>query len=70
LVTFESNTPGSQATVSVASGSVNANYLSIKDSNATGGAVFTAINSVNGGNNTGWLGFPLLANGNMLLMFS
>jgi hypothetical protein len=69
LVTIQSSTSGTQFTLSKASGSVTVDYLSIKDSNATGGAVFTANNSVNGGNNTGWLGFAILANGNMLLMF-
>ena len=72
LVTIQSSTPGTQFTLSKSSGAVNVDYMSIKDSNATGGAVFTATNSVNGGNNTGWLGFPLLStgNGNMLLMFT
>lgn len=56
LVTINSLTTGSQFTLSKASGTVNADYLSIRDSNATGGAVWNAgINSVNVSNNTGWI---------------
>lgn len=70
LVTINSATPGSQFTLSKASGTVNAQYLSIQDSNATGGAVWNALLSngnVDAGNNTGWR-FSL-AGGNMFLMF-
>ena len=49
-----SMTEGVQAIISKSSGSVNGNYLTISDINATGGANFTAINSVDGGNNIGW----------------
>ena len=70
LVTINSSTPGSQFTLSKASGTVNAQYLSIKDSNATGGAVWNAdATNVDGGNNTGWLGFAVAATGNFFLMF-
>jgi hypothetical protein len=69
LVTIQSSVSGTQFTLSKSSGAVNVDYMSIKDSNATGGAVFTANNSVNGGNNTGWLGFPVLDTGNMFMMF-
>ena len=54
---LQSTTNGSQATLSQASGTVNVTYLTIKDSAATGGAVFNAFTSnanVNSGNNTGW----------------
>jgi hypothetical protein len=54
---LESTTPGSQATLSQASGIVSTGYLTIKDINATGGATFNAytVNSnVNAGNNLGW----------------
>ena len=71
LVTINSTTPGSQFTLSKASGTVNAQYLSIQDSIATGGAVWNALTSngnVNAGNNTGWI-FSL-AGGNMFLMFN
>ena len=59
LVTFNSSTVGTARTISKASGTVNAPYLSITDSTATGGATWFAVNSTNGGNNTGWL-FPTL----------
>ena len=55
LVTLQSTTPGSQFTLSKASGTVSRNYLSIKDSAATGGAAWYAgANSTNVSNNTGW----------------
>lgn len=55
LVTLNSSTPGSQYTLSVASGDVYARYVSLQDSNATGGARFFALNSTNVSNNTGWI---------------
>lgn len=54
---LESSLAGSQATLSQASGTVSASYLTIKDINATGGATwqaFTTNNNVNAGNNSGW----------------
>jgi len=55
LNTLDSSTPGSQATLSVASGTVSADYITIKDSNAIGGAAFVpGDNAVDGGNNSGW----------------
>jgi hypothetical protein len=71
LITINSTTPGSQFTLSDPSGIINAQYLSIQDSNATGGATWRALISngnVNAGNNTGWI-FSL-ATGNMFLMFN
>jgi hypothetical protein len=66
LVTINSSTAGTQATLSQASGTVNSNYLSIQDSNATGGAVWNAgSNSVNVSNNTGWV----FGGGNYFLLF-
>jgi hypothetical protein len=58
-VTLLSTVDGSQFTLSKSSGTVTANYLSIKDSNATGGAVWNALNGTNVdlGNISGWL-FP------------
>jgi hypothetical protein len=52
-----SSSSGVQATLSQSTGTVNATYLSIKDSNATGGATFDALSptNINAGNNTGWL---------------
>jgi hypothetical protein len=47
---------GTQATLSMASGTVAGNYMTLKDSNATGGAAWYAgANSTNVSNNTGWL---------------
>jgi hypothetical protein len=55
---LESTLAGSQATLSQASGTVNANSLTIKDINATGGATWNSLwsnNNVDAGNNTGWV---------------
>lgn len=53
--TITSSTPGSQHTLSKASGTVTTNNSAITDSFATGGAVWTAVNSTNNGNNSGWI---------------
>jgi hypothetical protein len=59
LVTINSTIAGTQAILSKASGTVSAGYLSIKDSNATGGAVWNAgTTSTNVSNNLGWI-FPV-----------
>ena len=57
LVTLDSSTPATRATLSKASGTVDVSYLSIKDSAATGGATFLAVpdnGNIDAGNNTGW----------------
>lgn len=66
LVTINSSSAGSQATISKSSGTVTASYLAIQDINATGGATWDATNGTNTnlGNNAGWI-FP----GNMLALF-
>lgn len=52
---LQSDTADSQATLSQASGTVNAQFMDIKDIAATGGATWNAINgSLNKGNNSGW----------------
>lgn len=52
---LESTLAGSQATLSQASGTVNARYLDAKDIAATGGARWNLVNaSVNRGNLSGW----------------
>jgi hypothetical protein len=54
---LQSTTPGSQATLSQASGTVNVSYLSIQDINATGGATWDAYvdqGNIDAGNNDGW----------------
>lgn len=56
LVTINSSTPGTRANLSKASGSVTVSYLSIRDSNATGGANWNAgATSTNVSNNLGWI---------------
>jgi hypothetical protein len=69
LVTIGSATAASH-TLSKASGTVNANYLSISRSTATGGATWNAgANSTDGGNNSGWIfTAPSLNNGNFFLV--
>jgi len=55
LVTLQSNAAGTQFSLSKASGTVSVDYLSIKDSNATGGANWYAgTHSTNVSNNLGW----------------
>jgi hypothetical protein len=56
LTLIRSTISGTQATLSKSSGTVTSNYLDLQDSNATGGAVWTANNSTFGSNVTGWLG--------------
>lgn len=58
LVTLDSSTPGSAATLSMTSGTVNADYMSIKDSAATGGATWNAPlgnGNINVSGNSGWI---------------
>ena len=54
LISINSSTLGTQATISMASGTPTINYVNLKDMKALGGATFTANNAVNLGNNTGW----------------
>lgn len=54
-VTITAKTAGSAATISIASGIVSEDWMSLKDSAATGGATFYAgANTVNVSGNTGW----------------
>jgi len=70
LTTINSTTAGARATLSKASGTVSCSYLSIKDSNATGGATWNAINSTNVSNNLGWVFSAIVAAvSNFFLMF-
>ena len=59
---LQSTIPGTQATISQASGTVTTTYLSVRDSNATGGATWDAddATNVNAGNNTGWSLPPMI----------
>jgi hypothetical protein len=69
LITINSSTSGTRATVSKSSGTVSVNYLSIQDSAATGGASWYAgANSTNVSNNTGWI-FTAPPSGNMSNFF-
>jgi hypothetical protein len=67
LKIIDSSTAGSPSTLSKASGTVTSNYVSIKDSTATGGAVWTATNSTNAGGNSGWI-FSSSSNGNFFFI--
>lgn len=62
LITLNSSSAGSQATLSDSSGTNSVSFVSIKDINATGGATWGAYvgsGSVDAGNNTGWdFGLP------------
>ncbi|MBL7745961.1 MAG: hypothetical protein JNM19_00925, partial [Chitinophagaceae bacterium] len=53
-INMRSSTVGAQATILKTTGSVTLSLIALKDMNATGGAVFTANNSTDLGNNTGW----------------
>ena len=73
LVTIISSTAGTAATLSKASGIVSSNYLSLKDSTATGGAAWYAgTTSTNVSGNLGWIFTAPPAtssNGNFFFMF-
>lgn len=56
LITMDTSSAGTAANLVKISGTVNTNYLSIKDSNASGGALWYAgVNSVDNTGNTGWI---------------
>lgn len=66
---LQSTTPGTQATISDASGTNSVSYLTIQDSNAAGGATWYALApSVDAGNNTGWFFIPTPAVSNEITM--
>jgi hypothetical protein len=73
VITFQSNSGGTQFYVSKSSGTITANFLNIKDSNASGGASWLADNGTNsnGGNNTGWVFTATVAgiNGQFFVFF-
>ena len=70
LVAINSSTPGAQFTLSDSSGTISPTYLSITDSYATGGATWdaTGAGNVDGGNNTGWIGFASGGGGGRFLL--
>jgi hypothetical protein len=56
VITLNSQTSGSQFTLSAPSGIMSSDYLSIKDSNAAGlGSWYAGTHSTNVSNNTGWI---------------
>lgn len=70
VVTINSSSAGSAATLSKSSGIVNVNYLSIRDSTATGGATWYAgANSTNVSNNTGWIFSGVPSGSGMMMTF-
>ncbi len=54
FIDIQSGTSGSQATISHPPGTVTTSFLILKDIKTAGGGTFTATNSVDMGNNTGW----------------
>lgn len=62
LITLNSSSAGSRATLSDSSGTNSVSFVSIKDINATGGAIWDApetFGNIDAGNNTGWnFGLP------------
>jgi len=61
LITLNSSTAGTRATLSDSIGTVEVSNVSIKDINATGGATWNAFlksGNVDAGNNSGWDFFP------------
>jgi len=73
LITLRSSISGTQAILSKVNGTVNVNYLSIQDSNATGGAVWNpGADSINVSNNSGWqFAAPVTTGtGNFFLLFA
>ena len=72
LVTLSSDSAGSAFTLSkVGGGTVSCNYLSIRDSTATGASAlwYAGANSTNVSNNTGWI-FTNAPSGGMLFFFN
>ena len=67
---LQSTIPSTQATISDASGTDTVTYLSIQDSNATGGAAWDANDATNvdAGNNTGWFFAPTPSVSNEITM--
>ena len=67
---LQATTPGTQATISDASGTNSVSYLTIQDSYATGGAAWdaNASTNVNAGNNFGWFFAPTPADSNEITM--
>jgi hypothetical protein len=54
LITIQSSTAGTPATISKSSGTLALRYTSLKDITGTGGATFKVVNGTNVSGNTGW----------------
>ncbi|MBK6355154.1 MAG: SprB repeat-containing protein, partial [Saprospiraceae bacterium] len=55
---IKSDTPGSPASFSQPSGTINSNFVNLKDNTASGGATFNANQAIDLGGNSGW-NFPV-----------
>jgi hypothetical protein len=66
-VTINSTVPGTQFTLTKPSGTVSVNYLTIQDSNVTGGAYWGTTTSTFVSNNIGWN--PVRSTGNFMAFF-
>jgi gliding motility-associated-like protein len=55
FIDVSASTDGTVANITKTTGIVNASYLILKDINKTGAATFNASNSINLGNNAGWV---------------
>ena len=69
---LNSTSAGGTATLSKASGTITQDWLYMQDSTATGGATWNAgSNSVNSGNNSGWIfgAPPVTVNANFFMFF-
>jgi hypothetical protein len=53
-ISLQSNSTGNASTINKTGGSVTVNYCNMQDIHATGTASFTANNTIDLGNNTGW----------------
>ena len=53
-ITLQATTAGTQTNLKATAGSITVSYLKIKDTKVSGGATFTANNSIDQGNNSGW----------------
>jgi hypothetical protein len=70
LVTINSSTAGTQFTMTKLAGTVAVDYLSIRDSNVTGGAYWSTTTSTFVSNNTGWNVLPTTSiNGQFMAFF-
>jgi hypothetical protein len=55
MISILSSSDNQQSTFSCISGTLNTSFLRIKDSKTTGGAIFNAANSIDLGDNSGWV---------------